>query len=450
MSDRSLGVIVLAAGEGRRMKSSLPKVLHPVCGKAMAAHILDAARSLSPTRIAVVVGHRADEVRSALAASDVEFVEQTELLGTADAVGRCEDVLANCTSIMVLNGDTPLVTPWLLAELLTRSETARRLAFAASTVADAGKLGRVSRDERGEVAGIVEAADYRGPDGPAEINAGQYVFQGPWLWANVPNAPRSTKGEYYLTALVQMAHAQGRPGVTVASDRDSMLGCDDRVKLAEAEAIMRRRILERHMLDGVTVADPATTYIDADARLGRDVTVLPNCYLYGATNVASGSVIGPGTTLRNAVIGEGCRVQSSVIEDSKVGDHVTVGPFSHIRDGATIGDDCEIHNYAEIKNSVLGAGVKMHHFSYLGDADVGEETNIGAGSITCNYDGEQKHRTTIGRRVFVGSDTLLVAPVTLGDGAFTASGAVVTKDVPPGERVAGVPARPLPRKSADA
>ncbi len=446
MSDRSLGVIVLAAGEGTRMKSALPKVLHPVAGKAMAAHVLDAARSLSPSRIAVVVGHGSGQVRQALGADDIDFVEQTELLGTADAVRRCEGTLAGCSSVMVLNGDTPLVTPWLLAELLTRSETAGRAAFATAHTGDPGKLGRVARDARGDVERVVEADDYAGTPGPAEINAGQYVFPGPWLWDNVRKIEKSAKGEFYLTALLQLAYNDRVPAVPVETDFESILGCDDRVKLAEAEAIMRRRIVERHMLAGVTIADPSTTYLDAAVVLGRDVTLLPNCYLSGTTSVGANSVIGPGTTLANALIGDDCRVQSSVVEDSRVGNRVTVGPFSHIRGNAVIGDDCEVHNYAEIKNSVLGSRVKMHHFGYMGDADVGDETNIGAGSITCNYDGERKHRTTIGRRVFIGSDTLLIAPVSLGDGAYTASGAVVNRDVPAGERVAGVPARPLPRK----
>ena len=451
MTERRLGIIVLAAGQGTRMKSTLHKVLHPLCGKPMATHILDAARTLSPKRIAVVVGHNAEQVRAALAADDVTFVEQTELLGTADAVRRCDAALEDCEAVMVLSGDSPLITPSLLGDLLTLSETSRRPAFVTSRAENPGRLGRVSRDESGAVAGIVEADDYRGPGGPAEINAGQYVFDAAWLWKNINQVELSAKGEYYLTWLLDMAYAQGMAGVTLETDANTALGVDDRARLAQAEHIMRTRILRRHMLEGVTIVDPETTYIDADVRLEADVTVLPNCYLHGATTVASNAVIGPGTTLRNAHIGPRSRVQSSVIEDSSIGSRVIAGPFAHVRGGATIGDDCELGNYAEVKNSVIARGVKMHHFSYIGDADVGEYTNIAAGTITCNYDGTNKNRTTIGAHVFIGSDTMLIAPVTIGDGATTGAGAVVTKDVPAGAKVVGMPARAIrPRKRPEA
>jgi bifunctional UDP-N-acetylglucosamine pyrophosphorylase/glucosamine-1-phosphate N-acetyltransferase len=442
----SLGIVILAAGQGTRMKSALPKVLHPVCGKPMAAHVVAAARTLEPARIAVVVGHGSEQVRATLAGDDITFVEQTELMGTADAVARCVEAMAGCERVVVLNGDCPLITPALLESLVAAAAHASSPAFVTCQVADAGKLGRVTRDSTGAVSGITEAADWKGPDGPAEINAGQYVFDGPWLWENLPRVPRSAKGEYYLTHLLELAHAQGRPGVAVAGNADEVLGCDDRVRLADAERLMRLRILERHMFNGVTISDPATTYIDSDVLLEPDCTILPNCYLFGQTRVATNTVIGPGTTLRNSSVATGTRVQASVIEESQIGERCNVGPFAHLRQGALIGNDCELGNYAEVKNSNIGNGVKMHHFSFVGDADVGNGTNIAAGIITCNYDGVNKNRTTIGERVFIGSDTMLVAPVTLGDGAMTAAGSVVTKDVPPGGRVAGVPARPLPER----
>jgi len=257
--------------------------------------------------------------------------------------------------------------------------------------------------------------------------------------------PVSPKGEYYLTSLAGAAAAL-RPAATVTAAATEALGVDDRVKLAEAEALMRARILERHMLAGVTISDPAATYIDAGVKLAQDVTVLPGSHLQGATTVETGGVIGPASTLRNAVIGPATRVQSSVVEDSRIGARCNVGPFAHVRGNTTAGDDCEIGNYAEVKNSVLGNGVKMHHFSYMGDADIGARANIAAGSITSNFDGVRKHRTTIGEDAFIGCDTLLIAPVTVGDGAYTASGAVVTRDVGPGQTVAGVPARPFERK----
>jgi len=442
MSGKRVGVIVLAAGRGTRMKSSLPKVLHTVCGKPMVAHVVDAARAIGPARIVVVVGYGAASVRAALPADDVTFIDQDELLGTADAVTRCRKAISGCDTTVVLNGDSPLITVELLRKLLARRGVAP-LAFATSRVTEPGRLGRVVRDEAGWVSGIVEAADYQGPDGPAEINAGQYCFDSSWVWANLGSIPLSPKGEYYLTDLPRIAHTQGRVAVTVDGDPAEVLGVDDRVRLAEAEQLMRARILRVHMLSGVTITDPATTYIDAGVRLAEDVTILPNCFLYGATDVASNSVIGPATTLRNARVGEDCRVQASVIEDSSLGSRVGAGPFAHVRGGAVIGDDSELGNYAEVKNSVVGRSVKMHHFSYLGDADVGDHANIAAGTITCNYDGVSKHRTVIGAHAFVGCDTMLVAPVTVGEAAVTGAGAVVTHDVPAGATVVGVPARAI-------
>jgi bifunctional UDP-N-acetylglucosamine pyrophosphorylase/glucosamine-1-phosphate N-acetyltransferase len=325
-------------------------------------------------------------------------------------------------------------------------------AFVSSRLADPGRLGRVERDGAGRVTRIVEAADYQGPGGPGEINAGQYAFDAAWLWAHIDRIPLSPKGEYYLTELVAMACAEGTAAAAVEGPADEVLGVDDRVALARAEGVMRERLLREHMLNGVTIVDPATTYIHAGVEIAPDTTILPNCHLHGRSRVASGCTIGPATTLRNSAVGEGSTVQASVIEESTVGARVRIGPFAHVRGGAVVGDDCEIGNYAEIKNSNVARGVKMHHFAYLGDADVGERTNLAAGMITCNFDGVEKHRTTIGADVFVGCDTMLIAPVTLGDGSYTATGSVVLsgRDVPPGGRVAGVPAKPLrPRESRE-
>jgi bifunctional UDP-N-acetylglucosamine pyrophosphorylase/glucosamine-1-phosphate N-acetyltransferase len=444
----SLGVVILAAGQGTRMKSALPKPLHPICGVPMAQHVIDAARGLRPDRIVVVVGHESIRVRDALAAADITFIEQAELLGTGDAVRRCESALSGCDQVLVLNGDEPLVTTDTLSRLLRAAEE-RPMAFVTQQVADAGALGRVVRDEAGAVRAIVQAADDDGSAGPAEINWGEYVFDAAWLWENLPNVPVSAKGEYYLTLLADFAHEQGKPAVTIAAADGEALGVDDRVKLATAEQRMRQRILERHMREGVTIADPATTYIDAAVALAPDVTIFPNCYLQGTTRVETNCTIGPGTTLRNSTIREGSDVRQSVIEESTIGRCVQVGPFAHVRGNAVIGDNSYLGNYAEVKNSILGRGVKMHHFSYLGDADVGEGANIAAGTITCNYDGVNKHRTVIGAGAFVGCDTMLIAPVRVGEGAITGAGSVVTKDVEDGAKVAGVPARALGRAPKD-
>ncbi len=448
MSRDKLGVVVLAAGAGTRMRSHLPKVLHTVCGSSMVTHVLSAAATLEPDRLVVVVGHQGDEVREALADGSVIFAEQSQQLGTAHAVECARPALDGCTRIMVLNGDTPLITVELLSRL-TGALQAAPLAFVTAAADNPGRLGRVRRDPRGAVAAIVEAADYEGEPGPSEINAGQYVFDATWLWAHLPAVSESPGGERYLTALVGAAAAEGRPATAVCGALDDVMGVDDRRLLARAERLLRERILDVHMTNGVTVRDPATTYVDTRVTVEPDVTILPGCSILGDSHIEGGAVIGPGTTLEDARIGAGSTIRQSVVEQSSVGANCLIGPFAHLRADARIGDRCELGNHAEVKNSVIGPDVKMHHFGYLGDADVGRGANIAAGVITCNYDGVAKHRTVIGEDAFVGCDTMLVAPVTIGDGAFTAAGAVVTRDVPAGERVAGVPARPLARRRAE-
>jgi bifunctional UDP-N-acetylglucosamine pyrophosphorylase/glucosamine-1-phosphate N-acetyltransferase len=444
VSGERLGIIVLAAGSGTRMKSALPKPLHLVCGLPMVQHVIDAARTLEPGRIVVTVGHGGEQVRAALAGQDLAFVEQTEMLGTGDAVRRCREALHGFESIVVLNGDAPLVTAGIVEQLASPPMPAIRIATA--EVPEVGRLGRVVRDEIGSPVRVVEVADYEGADSGGEINAGFYAFDAAWLWSRIDTLPLSAKGEYYLTDLVRMAAEDGVARESVQIGDLAVVGVDDRVKLAEAERVMRARIIERHQLAGVTIVDPATTYVDAAVRLAQDVTLLPNCHLQGATAVEANCTVGPGTTLRSAVIREESRVEASIIEDSEIGARCRVGPFAHVRGGTVIGDDCELGNYSEVKNSRVGRGVKMHHFSYLGDADVGEGTNIAAGAITCNWDGINKNRTTIGANVFIGCDTMLIAPVSIGDGALTGAGSVVNRDVAAGARVAGVPARLIPGK----
>ena len=440
------GVIVLAAGQGTRMRSALPKVLHPVCGKPMLLHILDAARALGPARIAVVVGHGAERVREAAAAPDVAFVEQDVLDGTGGAVDRCREAMRGCNPILVLNGDEPLVSAATLGRLLAALGEGR-MAFTTQWVPDGLALGRVRREgdtSDGAVMGIVQLADDAGRSGAAEINWGKYAFSAPWLWDRLDRVPLSAKNERYLTLLADFAYEEGAPAATIAAGADEAIGVDDRVKLAEAERRMRQRLLRDHMLAGVTIADPATTYIDATVRLGQDVTVLPNSYLRGETSVGENSVIGPASTLRNATVGRDSEIAQSVVEESRIGERVHLGPFSHVRGNSTIGDDCHLGNYAEVNRSTLGRDVKMHHFSYLGDATVGDGANIAAGVITCNYDGVNKNPTVIGEGAFVACDTMLVAPVTFGAHARTGAGAVLRDDLPPGALAVGVPARIIP------
>jgi len=441
--------VVLAAGQGTRMRSNLPKVLHPLAGRPMVRYVVDAARAAGVARCIVVVGpDAADGVREAVGSS-AEFAVQDEPLGTGHALAAARDAVGDAEHVLVLNGDVPLITEETLRMLAERHLAGGDdLTLLTAQVDSAGAYGCVQRDADGNVTDIVEAPERSGaPEGRAEINAGQYCFRAAWLWQQIDSIPPSPGGERYLTSLVPLAVRSGAALQAVpAADAAEVQGINDRAQLAEAEAAMRRRINRGHMLAGVTLADPERTYIDAGVAIGPDSLVEPNTHLRGATTLGHGCRVGPDTTLVDAKVGDDCRIISSIVEDATLEDGVDVGPYSHLRSGTYLCAGVHIGNYAEVKASRLGRGVKMGHFSYIGDAEVGDETNIGAGAITCNYDGTSKHRTVIGRSVFIGSDTMLVAPVTIGDGARTGAGSVVTKDVPAGAMVAGAPARVAPSR----
>lgn len=443
-----LCVIVLAAGRGTRMKSALPKVLHPVAGLPMAAHVLREARELAPGRIIVVTGFEGAKVQDALRGPDIVFIEQAEQLGTGHAVKLCAEAARGFGEILVLNGDSPLVAAQTLRKMCEARGEAP-MGMLTCTVADVGAFGRVKRNASGAVEAIMEQAGGTGATGIAERNAGQYSFAAAWLWNRVGKLSKSSSGEYYLTELAAVAVAEGTPPIAVDGPADELMGFDDRVGLAEAERLMRARILRDHMLAGVTIADPATTYIDATVRIAPDVTILQSCWLSGATEVETGTTIGPGSTLRNSRVEAGATVWQSTVEDSTICENAHLGPYAHVRGRSVIGPECHLGNYAEVNRSTLGRGVKMHHFSYLGDATVGDEANIAAGVITCNYDGVNKHPTVIGARAFVGCDTMLVAPVEMGEGAQTGAGTVLNRDLGPGMRAVGVPARVLGPRSGD-
>jgi bifunctional UDP-N-acetylglucosamine pyrophosphorylase/glucosamine-1-phosphate N-acetyltransferase len=427
------------------MKSRLPKVLHDLCGRPMLGYVIEAARTATDARPLVVVSPDPATVQEAFA-EVADFAVQAEPLGTADAVVAALAALpADVAEALVVYGDVPLLETGLLEALLDAHRTAGAVLSLVSVVTiDPGLLGRLVRDEAGEVERIVEARDASEDELEIdEINAGIYAFEVAWLRRRIGDLhPSPATGELYLTELVALARAEGHPIASVeVGDDGTLLGINDRAQLADATYRMRERINERHLLNGVTMLDPSTAWVDADVVLAPDVTLEPNVILRGRTTIGEGTTIGSGSQLVDTTVGRGCRIWASVLESSQVEDDVSIGPFAHLRPGSSIGTGARLGNYAEVKNSRLEAGVQQHHMSYLGDAHVGARANIGAGTITANYDGTHKNRTTIGEGAFVGVDTMLVAPVEIGAGAKTGAGAVVTHDVPPGRLAFGVPAR---------
>ena len=432
------------------MRSRVPKVLHPLCGRPMLAYVLDAWDALvasgGAAGPAIVVYSPATEAVREVVGERAALALQAEPRGTGDAVAAAlASLQPDIDEVLVLSGDVPLVVgPQLAAVLDQRRLDDAAVALASVFAADPGELGRVVRGEFGTVEGIVEAREASQDDLETnEVNAGLYAFDAEWLRRRIGDLrPSPAKGELYLTDLVAFARDDGRIVSAVGFDDDGTFdGINDRSQLAQAEWTLRVRINEAHMRAGVTMRDPSTVYLDWSVRLEPDVVIEPNVILRGSTSVGEGSVIGPGTTIVDSSIGRGSTVWASVVEASDVGDEVRVGPFSHLRPGSVIAQGAEIGNYAEVKNSRIGAGVKSHHVSYLGDAELGDGTNVGAGTITANWDGRRKNRTTVGPKAFLGVDTMLVAPVTVGEGAKTGAGAVVTRDVPAGKLAVGVPAR---------
>lgn len=438
--------IVLAAGQGTRMRSRIPKVLHPLAGRAMIDHVLDSLARAGVGRPVVVTGHGADAVEAAVG-SHATTVRQEPQRGTADAVRiGLESLTDRVEAVLVTMGDAPLQPAELYRELLDRQRaTGAPVVLLSARMPDPTGYGRIVRRPDGTAEAVVEEADadaaVRAID---EINVGTYAFDAGWLRASLGRVAASPSGEYYLTDLVALAAADGRPAAIVeAADAEDAIGINDRVALAAAEERLRRRIAERHMRNGVTIVDPSTTRIDARVEIGQDARIEPWTILEGDSIIAQDAVIGPNAHVRDSRIGPRTRVWASVVEESSVAEDVQIGPYAHLRPGSQIGARCRIGNFAEIKRSSLGAGTQQHHFSYIGDAEIGENVNVGAGSVTANFDGTAKHRTQVGDDVKLGVDTMMVAPVTIGEGATTGAGSVVTRDVAPGKTVVGVPARPI-------
>jgi bifunctional UDP-N-acetylglucosamine pyrophosphorylase/glucosamine-1-phosphate N-acetyltransferase len=427
----------MAAGEGTRMRSSLPKVMHPVAGRPMIAWPVLAAREAGAGRVAVIVSP-GNDVAPALPYG-VETVVQPVADGTGGAVRAAIDLVRDTDTVIVLSGDHPMISAEALTELLE----AHRAAGAAATLMtteldDPGHYGRIVRDADGEVERIVEAK-HPGDAAPEElaireINTGTYVFEaGPLLEWIRRIGNDNVAGEYYIGDILPLLRRDGgRVAAYRSADRSVSLGVNTRLELAEANRVARRRILDRHMLDGVTVVDPAAAWVEAEVEIEPDATLEPGCVLSGATRIGAGAVVGPFTTLIDTVLGAGAVVRHSYLVECDVLDRCSVGPFAYIRPRTTLREGAKAGAFVEVKASDVGAGSKIPHLSYIGDAEIGEDANIGAGSITANWDGFRKHRTVIGDHVRIGVDTALVAPVHVGDAAYTGAGSVITGDVPPG------------------
>ncbi len=438
--------VLLAAGQGTRMKSNLPKVLHPLAGKPMLWYALRAVELASTEKPVVIVGHGAQQV-SEVVGQAAHCVLQEPQLGTGHAVRQAEAPLKGKTDYVIVSyADMPLLRGETFQRLVeTQRQNSGPLTLLTVYADDPRGFGRILRKPDGTVAAIVEefvaTAEQKAIK---ELNVGAYCFSAAWLWEALHRIPLSPKGEYYLTDTVALAVQDGLAvQALLHDDLSETVGINTRVHLAEAEALMRARINRDLMLAGVTMTDPASTYIEAGVKIGKDTVILPNTYIQGETEIGEDCSIGPNTHIRNARIGNRCQVFMSVVEDARLDDDVDIGPFARLRKGAHLMSHVHMGNFGEVKDSTLEPGVKMGHFSYIGNARIGANTNIGAGTITCNFDGERKHSTDIGENVFIGSDTMLVAPLKIGKGARTGAGAVVTRDVPEDTVVVGVPARAI-------
>lgn len=434
-----LHIVVLAAGKGTRMKSAISKVVHPLAGLPLIEHVIRTTTDLEVATTTVVIGHGADDVRAALGGyPQVEFVVQAPQLGTGHALLQAEPLLAGRRgTLLLLYGDVPLLTTSTLRQLLERHRSSRAaLTVLTSELADPYGYGRIVRNDTGQMTRIVEERDASGDERAIrEVNSGIYALELGSLFDDLRNlATDNSQGEYYLTDLVSTYHHRGHTVETLRIDDSIQLrGVNTRVDLADLGRVLLDRTRRAVMLQGVTLEDPSTTFIDADVTIGEDTVIAPGVTISGRTSIGARCHVRSGTRITDSVIGDGVTIlDHSIIVQSTVADGAAIGPMAHLRPASDVGSGAHVGTFVELKKTTLGPGSKANHLAYLGDATIGSNVNIGAGVITCNYDGVSKHQTTIGDSAFVGSDSQLVAPVTIGSGAYVAAGSSITQDVPPG------------------
>ncbi|HHX11074.1 MAG TPA: bifunctional UDP-N-acetylglucosamine diphosphorylase/glucosamine-1-phosphate N-acetyltransferase GlmU [Firmicutes bacterium] len=443
--EHKISVVILAAGEGTRMKSSTPKVLFPICGRPMVDYVLDAASSVKPEAIVVVVGYQGEEVANRISegwakgspmSGKIRFAWQHERRGTGHAVACALEQIPGCNDVMILYGDTPLITGDMLSRFV-QSHLARKadLSLVTAVVDDPGEYGRIRRDEKGSMVGIVEAKDLLPGDRHIkEINAGIYIV-GKRILAQLISKfdDNNAKREFYLTDIVEKAAQAGYVVSSFVCDDISLVeGVNDRYALSLAESRLRQGVLRKLCLEGVTIRDPRNTYVDPGVTIGPDTVIEPGTFLRGKTSIGRGCVIGPNTEVIDSQVGDKTSIRFSVVEESTIGENVAIGPFSHLRPNSIIEDHVSIGNFAEVKNSRIGRGTKVHHHSYLGDCQIGCQVNIGAGTVTVNYDGHKKHKTIVEDNAFIGCNANLIAPVRIGKDSYVAAGSTITQDVPDG------------------
>lgn len=426
--------VILAAGKGVRMKSDLPKVVHRAAGKPLVAHVVNAVQAAGVNEIVLVVGHGREHVQALFGDSSINFAIQEQQLGTGHALMQARKQVPADNTVLVLAGDTPLLRSSSLKILMDHHQTSRAAATVLTTCLEQPYgYGRVVRDKDGQFMRIVEEKD-ASPEEKSitEINSGIYCFQASQVFPVLQQLqPANAQGEYYLTDVLEILKAKGqRVEVVMAAVPEEIHGVNDRIQLAQAEKILRRRKNLELMRDGVTLVEPDSILVDCEVTIGRDTILMPFTLIQGQTVIGEGCEIGPWTNITDSRIGSHVIIESSRIKEAQIGDHCVIGPYAYLRPGATLSDHVKVGDFVEIKQSIIGPGSKIPHLSYVGDALVGREVNIGAGTITCNYDGREKHQTILEDHVFIGSNTNLVAPIRIGESSVTGAGSTITRDVP--------------------